>query len=95
VNRDELLDRAVGKCVPLRTDGWGRCSTHNVGWGPAAFESGRCWRVRDEVKAVEVALFFLGSEVEALTHDGLTAAQSQVVLKREVMALIDGTFSET
>jgi hypothetical protein len=32
----------------------------------------------------------LRTKVEALTHDGLTPLQSQVVLKREVLALLDG-----
>jgi len=32
----------------------------------------------------------LRAAVEALTHDGLTPAQSQRVLKRHVLALIDG-----
>ena len=56
-----------------------------------------CWccdqtEVPDAWKGAHVAsvLGDLIVKVRALTHDGLPAAQSQVVLKREVLALIEG-----
>lgn len=93
MTKDELVDHAVGACVPVDTGEWGRCQTHAVGWAPAAFHTGRCWAVERQIKAIDTVLDDLAGQVRLLDQfpwvDG--PERRLMVLIDDVLDLLTGS----